>query len=58
MAENRGYEVAVVADATATHAREGGRRRGDRRDADTSHRVALAHLDGEFATVVESGDLR
>jgi len=56
MAENRGYEVAVVADATATHAREG--YDGEAIDADTSHRVALAHLDGEFATVVESGDLR
>ncbi|MFO8113829.1 MAG: cysteine hydrolase family protein [Halorubrum sp.] len=55
-AENRGYDVAVVADATATHAREG--YDGEAIDADTSHRVALAHLDGEFATVVESDDLR
>jgi len=55
MAENRGYEVAVVADATATHARTA--RDGDRIDPETSHRVALAHLDGEFATVVEADDL-
>ena len=54
-AENRGYEVIVVADATATHAREG--YDGEQIDPDTSHRVALAHLQGEFATVVESGDL-
>ncbi|WP_144921604.1 cysteine hydrolase family protein [Halorubrum salsamenti] len=56
MAENRGYEVSVVADATATHART--THDGDRIDPETSHRVALAHLDGEFATVVGSGDLR
>jgi nicotinamidase-related amidase len=55
MAENRGYEVVVVADATATHDREG--YDGEAIDADTSHRVALAHLDGEFATVVEADDL-
>ncbi|EMA67777.1 isochorismatase hydrolase [Halorubrum aidingense JCM 13560] len=56
MAENRGYEVFVVADATATHDREG--YDGEAIDADTSHRVALAHLDGEFATVVEADELR
>ena len=55
MAENRGYEVYVVADATAAHARTG--HDGDRVDADTSHRVALAHLNGEFATVVDADDL-
>ncbi|ESS03478.1 MAG: nicotinamidase-like amidase [uncultured archaeon A07HR67] len=55
MAENRGYEAYVVADATAAHARTG--HDGDRVDADTSHRVALAHLNGEFATVVEAADL-
>ncbi|RLM50479.1 cysteine hydrolase family protein [Halorubrum sp. Atlit-28R] len=54
-AENRGYDVSVVADATATHAREAPD--GERIDPATSHRVALAHLDGEFATVVESADL-
>jgi nicotinamidase-related amidase len=55
-AENRGYDVTLVADATATHDREG--YDGEAIDADTSHRVALAHLDGEFATVVEADDLR
>jgi len=55
MAENRGYEVYVVADATAAHARTD--HDGDRVDADTSHRVALAHLNGEFATVVDADDL-
>ena len=55
MAENRGYDVTVVADATATHAREG--HDGDRIDAETSHRVALAHLRGEFATIAESASL-
>ncbi|EMA65647.1 cysteine hydrolase family protein [Halorubrum kocurii] len=55
MAENRGYDVWLVADATATHARTA--HDGDRIDPETSHRVALAHLDGEFATVVESDEL-
>ena len=54
-AENRGYDVTVVADATATHARE--RHDGGRIDPETSHRVALAHLRGEFATVAESATL-
>lgn len=56
MAENRGYEVYLVADATATHERE--TPDGDRIDPETSHRVALAHLDGEFATVVNAADVR
>jgi len=51
-AENRGYEVFVVADATATHAREG--YDGEQIDPETSHRVALAQLHGEFATVIEA----
>ena len=54
-AENRGYDVSLVADATATHART--THEGDRIDPETSHRVALAHLDGEFATVVESDEI-
>ena len=54
-AENRGYDVRVVSDATATHAREAPD--GERIDPETSHRVALAHLNGEFATIVESDDL-
>ncbi len=55
MAENRGYDVFLVADATATHDREGPD--GDVVDAETSHRVALAHLKDEFATVVNAADL-
>ena len=55
MAENRGYDVWLVADATATHSRTA--HDGDRIDPETSHRVALAHLDGEFATVVEGDEL-
>ena len=54
-ADNRGYDVRVVSDATATHAREAPD--GERIDPETSHRVALAHLNGEFATIVESDDL-
>jgi len=48
MAENRGYEVAVVRDATATFDRH---LDGERFDAETVHRTALAHLNGEFATI-------
>ena len=55
MAENRGYDVCVVADATATHDRK--TPDGERIDAETSHRVALAHLREEFATVVDAADL-
>ncbi|ELY52943.1 cysteine hydrolase family protein [Natronolimnohabitans innermongolicus] len=49
MAENLGFEPIVVADATATFDREFD---GERFDAETIHRTALAHLEGEFATVV------
>ncbi|GAB3023886.1 cysteine hydrolase family protein [Natronobiforma cellulositropha] len=52
MAENRGFDVVVVSDATATFGREG--HDGERFDAETSHRVALAHLRGEFATVADT----
>ena len=48
MAENRGYSVAVVRDATATFDRQ---LDGERFDAETVHRTALAHLNGEFATI-------
>ncbi|WP_136715252.1 cysteine hydrolase family protein [Halorientalis salina] len=51
MAENRGYEVYLVADATATFGREFD---GASMPAPTVHRSALAHLDGEFATVVSA----
>jgi nicotinamidase-related amidase len=54
MAENRGFEVLLVADATATFDREFD---GQAMPADAVHRSALAHLDGEFATVVTSDAL-
>lgn len=54
MAENRGFDARVVRDATATFDRELG---DDRFDADLVHRTALAHLAGEFATVVAAVDL-
>lgn len=47
-AESLGFDVTVVADATATHER---RYDGETFDADTVHRTALASLRGEFATV-------
>lgn len=47
MAENRGFDVTLVRDATATHDRTFD---GERLPADEVHRTALAHLDGEFAT--------
>lgn len=49
MAENRGYDVRVVRDATATHERT---LDGETIPPETVHRTALAHLAGEFATVV------
>jgi nicotinamidase-related amidase len=52
MAENRGLSVVVVDDACATFERE---LDGQRFDADTVHRTALAHLSGEFATVADTG---
>ncbi|WP_418280735.1 cysteine hydrolase family protein [Halorubrum sp. DTA98] len=55
MAENRGYDVVVVADATAAHERTA--HDGGTVDAETSHRVALAQLRGEFATVVDAATL-
>ena len=55
MAENRGFEPIVVADATATFDRTG--YDGTRYDAETSHRLALAHLNDEFATVLETSEV-
>jgi len=49
MAGNLGFAVTVVEDATATFERRGPD--GARYDADLMHRVALASLHGEFATV-------
>ncbi|NKE35380.1 cysteine hydrolase [Natronococcus sp. JC468] len=54
MAENRGFDVTVVADATATFDREFD---GERFDAETIHRTALAHLEGEFAAVTTTAEL-
>ena len=48
MAENRGFDVWLVRDACGTFDR---RLDGDRIDPETVHRTALAHLDGEFATI-------
>jgi nicotinamidase-related amidase len=55
MADNLGFEATVVADATATF--EGETPTGDFVDPDTNHQVALAHLDGEFASVATTADL-
>lgn len=55
MAENRGFDVAVVADATAAFDRT--THDGGVLAAADSHRAALAHLRGEFAAVVDTADL-
>lgn len=55
MAENRGFDVTVVADATAAFDRT--THDGDVLAAADSHRAALAHLRGEFAAVVDAADL-
>lgn len=54
MAENRGYSVVVVRDATATFDRTFD---GETIPAAEVHRTALAHLDGEFATVAHARDV-
>lgn len=55
MAENRGYDVTVLADATATFDRPG--HDGTPLSAEENHRFALAHLSGEFASVLDSDEL-
>lgn len=55
MAENRGYDVVLVRDATATHDRS---LDGERLDPDTVHRTALAHLSEEFAKIATTEDVR
>ena len=52
MAENRGFRPVVVADATATFDRTAPD--GTVLSPDENHRAALAHLDGEFATVADA----
>ena len=54
MAENRGFDVTVARDATATFDRA---LDGESFDADLVHRMALAHLDGEFASVHSTAEL-
>ena len=51
MAENLGFEVYLVSDASVTFDREFD---GTRYAAEQNHRLALAQLSGEFATVVET----
>lgn len=53
-AENRGFDVRVVRDAVATFDRT---LDGERFDAETVHRTALAALDGEFAAVTRTRDV-
>jgi nicotinamidase-related amidase len=55
MAGNLGFSVTVVEDATATFERRGPD--GARYDADLMHRVALASLHDEFATVRSTRDI-
>jgi len=52
MAENLGYDVTVIADATATFDRTGPC--GEPMTAVELHRAALTALSGEFATIVET----
>jgi hypothetical protein len=55
MAANLGFATIVVADATTTFERIG--HDGERYTAEQMHRLALASLHGEFATVRQTGDL-
>jgi nicotinamidase-related amidase len=54
LAENLGFSVVVVRDATATFDRA---LDGERFDAETVHRTALAQLAGEFATVASADEV-
>ena len=54
-AANLGFDVTVVADATATFERRGPD--GAHYTADLMHRAALASLHGEFATVRSANDV-
>lgn len=55
MADNRGFEVYVVADATATFDRT---LNDEHFDAPVVHRTALAHLSDEFATVISTEEAK
>lgn len=55
MAGNYGYETYLIADATATFDRVG--INGQRYDAELIHQTALASLNQEFATVINTDEL-
>ena len=55
MGANLGYQVVVVADATATFDRSGPD--GRQFSADEMHATALASLHGEFAVIVKTNDV-
>jgi nicotinamidase-related amidase len=55
MAANLGFTVVVVSDGTATFERTGPD--GDHHSAEQMHRVALASLHGEFATVRRTAEV-
>jgi len=55
MAANLGFTVVVVSDGTATFERTGPD--GDHHTAEQMHRVALASLHGEFATVRRTSEV-
>ena len=55
MASDLGFDVSLVADATATFARRD--YAGDIHSAEQVHRVNLASLDGEFCRVCSTADL-
>lgn len=61
MASNLDFTTFVVADASATFAANSaqGWREGDaiEIDPELSHRIALAHLNGEFATVLDTNQI-
>ncbi|XXQ67882.1 cysteine hydrolase family protein [Neisseriaceae bacterium B1] len=55
MAGNLGYQVYVLADATATFDKIG--INGEKFDAELIHQTALASLNGEFANVINSTEI-
>ncbi len=55
MAANLGFEVTLVADATATFPRQGPD--GKHHSAETMHSINLASLNGEFCRVLTTADV-
>ncbi len=55
MAGNYGFETYLIADATATFPKTG--INGEKYDAETIHQTALASLNNEFATVINTREL-